>query len=246
MWLYKHHTSSDIIDLDHETGRWRPVDDSEKPRGARVLADLPVAGSYEDEGDRRYYCYWTPDSKFVFRTPDNKVLELYKKLPDGSVIELVPGLRCEIEQAKFHDGRVRQGVNEVRLLDAANNTLVSLTYDASKYLALYASDFTAASAVEDLSDWDFFVALKGAVEIFAERAHSGKVHLTVEQDGTANIQGARVAREDLIYCQSRHACPRSGVWACVEDLRHNQFIHKGSAMPQHESRDVTWVWSRHS
>jgi hypothetical protein len=244
MWLYKHHTSSDIIDLDHETGRWRPVDESERPRGARVLADLPVSGSYEDEGDRRYYCYWTQDSKYDFRTPEHKVLELYQKLPDGTVVELIPGLHCEIKPAKHHDGRIRQGISEVRLSDAANNTLASFTYNAAKYLALYASDFTAASSVEDLSDWDFFVALKGAIEILGERARSKKIQLTIEQDGTANIQGKRVAQQDLIYCESGSACPRSGVWACVEDLRHNEFIHKGSAMPQHASRDVNWVWSR--
>lgn len=68
MWLYQHHTCSDLIDLNPYTGRWRHVRDEEKPNGARALADLPVEGSYLQENDKRYYSYWTDDGRFVFST----------------------------------------------------------------------------------------------------------------------------------------------------------------------------------
>ena len=68
MWLYQHHTCSDLIDLNPYTGRWRHVRDEEKPNGARALADLPVEGSYLQENDKRYYAYWADDGRFVFST----------------------------------------------------------------------------------------------------------------------------------------------------------------------------------
>ncbi len=61
MWLYQHHTCSDLIDLDPDTGRWRHVQDEEKPKGAGFWLDLPVKGSYLQETDKRYYSYWTDD-----------------------------------------------------------------------------------------------------------------------------------------------------------------------------------------
>jgi hypothetical protein len=92
MWLYCHHTASDIIDLDHESGRWRPVADSEKPPGARVLADLPVRGSYTVEDGKRYCSYWTDADTYVFRTPEDHVFEICSKSADGTITLLNPGL----------------------------------------------------------------------------------------------------------------------------------------------------------
>jgi len=244
MWLYQHHTCSDIIDLDHESGRWRPVADSEKPAGARVLADLPVRGSYTIEDERRFYKYWTDDERFVFRADDGAVIEICRERPDGTTMESHPGLRCEIEPAKYGDGRLRQGMSTVRLVDGQGGLLYELTYNSDRYLKLYGSDFTAAASVQDLSDWDFFVALKGGIEMFAEQAASGRIPLNIDDKGQVDLNGAKVAYADLLFADSGAACPRSGIWVQIDDLRASSFIERGKAMPSAAGVEVRWVWSR--
>ena len=244
MWLYRHHTCGDIIDLDHVTGRWRPVDDDEKPAGARVLADLPVRGGYEIEDGKYYFTYWSDDEAFIFRTPENDIFEICRKTPDGTIIESQPGLHVEIEPSKYGDGRLRQGYSDVRLLDKDDKLLYELSYNSDFYLRLYGSDFTAAAMVQDLSDWDFFVALKGAVEIFAERAATGRVEMTYNDDGSGNIGAVRIKPEDILTAWSGEVCTRSGVWAAVDDVRVTVTIKEGAVVPQHEGRDTQWVWCR--
>jgi hypothetical protein len=182
MWLYKHHTCSDIIDLDHESGRWRSVSDSEKPHGAKVLADFPVHGSYTDEDGKRYYCYWTDDARFTFRTFDNKIFEICHKDSNGQIDYSPEGLRCELSPSHYSDGRLRQGYSDLRLVNNAGAVLFETSYNSNYYLQLYGSDFTAAAMVQDLSDWDFFVALKGGMEILAERAESGRLEISLDDD----------------------------------------------------------------
>ncbi len=244
MWLYRHHTASDIIDLDHSTGRWRPVVDSEKPAGAKVLADLPVVGSYEIEDGKHFYKYWTADSRFVFRSFDNQVFEICQERPDGSIFMQDPGQRCTIEPARYGDGRLRQGLSEVKLISGNGKLLYQLVYNADYYRRLHDSDITAAGSVRDISDWDFFVALQAAFPYFRERAESGRVELTIDNDNVATIQGARIARDDLLYAESGQTCPRTGVWAAVSDLRHSSEFSQGDRLPQHQGHDTEWVWSR--
>ncbi|MED5618018.1 hypothetical protein [Ideonella sp. BN130291] len=244
MWLYRHHTCSDIIDLDHLSGRWRPVDDSEKPASARVLADLPVRGSYTVEDGRRYFSYWTDDDRFVFRADDGTVFEICQKLTDGRTLESRPGMRCRIEPAKHGDGRLRQGLSTVTLVDADGAPLYELTYNSEHYLKLYGSDFTAAAMVQDLSDWDFFVALKGAIEIFSERAASGKVPLTIDDKGRAELNGNTVPYDELVFADSGAPSPRSGIWVTVDDVRSSVEVRKGEPLPSYRGNEVRWVWSR--
>lgn len=243
MWLYKHHTASDIIDLNHETGQWRPVPREERPKGARVLADLPVHGSYEEVDGKHYFKYWTDDNRYVFRTYDGEVFEICRKLSDGSTVMATPGLHCVIEPAKYADGRLREGMSDVSLVACDNTVLYRLTYDSGYFLRLYASDFTAAAMVQDLSDWDFFVALKGGIEIFAKRAASGTIPLSIT-GSTALVEGREVPCDDLLYCETGEVCPRSGIWVCIEDMRQGQTVQKNAKMPALGGKDVTWVWSR--
>ena len=97
--------------------------------------------------------------------------------------------------------------------------------------------------MQDLSDWDFFVALKGAIESFAERAASGRVQLTIDDDG-AVIDGRKIHPTELLFADTGKACHRSGVWVCVEDMRHGQTVGAGDAMPALAGRAVQWVCSR--
>jgi hypothetical protein len=244
MWLYRHHTCNDLIDLDHETRRWRPIDDSEKPAGAKVLADLPVRGSYELDGERRFFKYWTDDERLVFRTPEGKTFELCRKLADGSTLLPAPELRIVVKPAVYSNGNSRVGYNQVTVEDAQGTVLYETSYHAEPYVRLYASDITASSAIDTLADWDFFVALQGAAEAFAQRAAGGVVPLTLAADGSAAVQGGMVRAEDLTIVSSGDTCPRSGIWAVVSDLRGLATLTKGAVVPQHKGQDVQWVWSR--
>ncbi|KAA3653743.1 MAG: hypothetical protein DWQ11_07130 [Proteobacteria bacterium] len=244
MWLYRHHTCSEIIDLDHETGRWHLVDDSEKPAGARVLADLPVRGGYEVEGEKYYFSYWTDDGAFVFRTPENDVFEICRESHDGTITESNPGMRLEIEPAKYSDGRLRPGYSDVRLRDGNGDILYELSYNSDFYLRLYGSDFTAAATVQNLSDWDFFVALQGGIEIFAEQAATGRIEMTYNPDGSGNVGAMHIAPDDILTAESGDECTRAGVWAHTDDVRVTVLLMQGTTLPLHEGRKALWVWCR--
>ncbi len=244
MWLYQHHTCSDLIDLDPDTGRWRHVRDEEKPKGARVLVDLPVKGSYLQENDKRYYSYWTDDGRFVFSTSDGCAIEICRKHADGRIEMLVPGLHCDFTPTKLPDGRLRPGYSDVSLKDGAGTTLCALTYHSAYYARLFNSDITAAAMVQDLSDWDFFVALQGGIEIFAERAKSGRLQLTMDADQGAVIDGRRLSGDELIYGSSGDLCVKSGVWAAVDDLRETAVLRAGDHLPLCQGVATQWVWSR--
>jgi hypothetical protein len=244
MWLYQHHTCSDVIDLDHQSGSWRPVGDSEKPPGARVLADLPVRGSYTIEDGRRFFTYWTDDNRFLFRADDGALIEICRQLADGTTIESSPGLHCKIAPAKYLDGRLRQGMSAVTLANGEGVPLYELTYNSDRYLKLYGSDFTAAAMVQDLSDWDFFVALKGAIEIFSERAASGKVPLIIDHMGRAELNGNKVPFDQLLFADSGEPSPRSGIWVPIDNVRCRIEVQQGGPMPAWDGHEVRWVWSR--
>ena len=181
---------------------------------------------------------------FVFRTPENQVFEICRKTSDGRIIESQPGLHAEIEDAKYADGRLRQGFSDFRLLDKDDNVLYELSYNSAFYLRLYGSDFTAASMVEDLSDWDFFVALKGGIEIFAERAASGRIAITYNIDGSAQLGAARVASDDVFSARTGEICEKTGVWAVTDDIRGTARVEKGAPLPSYNDSSVLWVWCR--
>lgn len=243
MWLYHHHTCSDLIDLDPDTGRWRHVQDEERPKGARVLADLPVQGSYLEEDGKRFYKYWTDDGRSVFSTSDGCVIEICRKHADGRIEMLVPGLRCEITPARLPSGQLRPGHSDVCLRDSAGTTLCALTYHSAYYARLFNSDLTAAAMEQDLSSWDFFVALQGAIEIFEERARSGRLPLTLDVDQGAVIDGRRLSRDELMYASSGDLCVKSGVWAAADDLRQTAVLEAGDRLPLCQGRSALWVWA---
>jgi hypothetical protein len=242
MWLYQHHTASDIIDLDHETGRWHPVSDEEKRKHGAVLADLPVKGSYTIENDKRYCKYWTSDNKFFYRTPDNRVLEVCNE--DHHGVTIMPSvIKVDITPSKYSDGRLRQHYSRV-VVTVDGKVFDDLDYNSDYYKRLYGSDFTAASMVQDLSDWDFFVAFQGAIEIFEEQAASGRIIMTYNDDKSVQLGDLSLAKEDVLVADSGEKCARAGVWAMIDDLRVSVKLRLGDNLPQHNSLDARWVWSR--
>lgn len=244
MWLYRHHTASDIIDLDHETGRWRLVLDADTPAGAKVLADLPIAGSYEIEDDKHYFACWAPDGRFCFRTFDNQVFEVCQKQPDGSILMRDPRRHCTIEPARYGDGRLRQGMSQFKLVAGDGKVLFELDYNSEHYRRLLLSGNTAAASERDITDWDFFVAFQAAFPIFRERFESGRIALALDDDDTATIGSTKFSRDELLFAESGATCPRTGIWAAVHDLRHSAKFEAGQTLPEIEGRQGEWVWSR--
>lgn len=240
MWLVRHHTCGDIIDLDHESGRWRYVDDSEKPANAKKLVDLPVRGGYTDEGEHRFYKYWTDDEHYVFRTYDGKIFDLFHELGDGTIIELMPGTRAELEPSKYADGRPHLGYSDFRLKDKDGNVLYETTYFSKKYLDYYMVDFTPDPDL-GLADWDFFVALKGGIEELSERARkaSGASSSALPSQGH---DIAPISSGDLLHAHTGDLCSRDGNWAVMDDLQASRFFRQGERFPPHAGRDVIWVW----
>ena len=179
MWIYRHHSCSDVVDLDESSGRWQPVSDDDRPRvGALSMvnrANYPICGSYTVEDGRRYSMYWAEAKRFAFMTPDGAVIDICLKQPNGAIDLLVPGLRVEIAPASYADGRLRQGFQHVQIIDGQSRILHEVSYNAEYYERLYDNDFTVASGEQDLSDWDFFLALRDAVRYLSERAGSGRL-----------------------------------------------------------------------
>jgi hypothetical protein len=47
---------------------------------------------------------------------------------------------------------------------------------------------------------------------------------------------------DLITASTGQTCPKDGHWAVMNDLQGKATFKKGDTMPQHQGRDVVWVW----
>jgi Immunity protein 71/Immunity protein 72 len=47
---------------------------------------------------------------------------------------------------------------------------------------------------------------------------------------------------DLISASTGQLCPKSGNWAVMNDLQGKATLNKGDKMPEHQGRDVVWVW----
>ena len=50
-----------------------------------------------------------------------------------------------------------------------------------------------------------------------------------------------VVNDDVLSALSGTLCPKSGIWAVLDDLNGRLHIDKGDLLPQHNGRDVTWV-----
>ena len=120
MLIFRHHTCSDVIELDEATGYWRPIADDDRPSvGALGVAHLDgydLCGSYTIEGGRRYCMYWAKDHRFALMLPSAEVIYICKH-EEGRIEMLTPGIRCEIEDSRSADGQMRQGFSRVRVLD---------------------------------------------------------------------------------------------------------------------------------
>jgi hypothetical protein len=49
---------------------------------------------------------------------------------------------------------------------------------------------------------------------------------------------------DLVSAFTNETCPQSGEWAVIDNLSAKAIIRQGEKIPQHEGKDVSWVWLR--
>ncbi len=239
MLIYRHHTCVDIIDLDDRTGRWTPVDrNGGRPIivGQQSMAQRAwsrIGGSYAVENDRRFYFFWNEDGELVLRTDDLR-LALFRRAPDGGLLELRPQLSVDLRPAHYGDGRAMPGMSTFTVSDGDGTTLVELLYDSARYIRYYLGNFTFVPD-EDLRDWDFFVAFESEL-----------VELRILADARIVAEGAH-ARDTgrgkaLLTLRTGQAAPLSGSWVAVHHLAWRIWLEQGDSAPDIEGVSDMWVW----
>lgn len=234
MLIFNHYTAADVIDLDDDNGRWTPVEDDDRaPTSALVLAyryTYPIRGSYTVENDKRYSAYWTEDDVLVLRTPDEHRYTLFRRIGERKFLNLMNGMHVVHEPATYSDGRLHLGHSTFSLRDRDGAVLEEVTYFSQRYFDAYMQDFTGVEESE-LSDWDFFLSVKGAIE------ELGAMSVAPEE-------AVRAATPDdaLLFARSGEACGKAGFWVVADDIGVRQQMSAGTRLPQIEGRDVTWLW----
>lgn len=240
MYIYRHHTADDVIDLDDRTGLWHPVpEENGEPifigsMPVSMRADFSIRGSYTIENEKRCCFYWTDDGELVFRTPDNQRFCVFRRERGGLLIDLMPNVSVILQPATYGDGRAIPDTSTFSLVDAAGETLFEISYDSTRYLQYYLGNFTFAPD-EDLSDWDFFVAVKRAVEELRIIARSCAV-ISADNPNSAALAA------NVVIAKSGTACPRAGVWVACHDLSERRMLSAGDPTPDVDGRQEAWVW----
>jgi hypothetical protein len=238
MHIYQHYTCGEVIDLDNETGAWRYLDEDEhsSPSGLSIANrhSYPVSGSYTIENEKRYCLYWTPEKILIFRTPDEKQYRLFKYLGEDKYFNLMDDMKVELVPSTFAGGRARQGYSDFRLVSIDNQVLLELSYFSQKYLNFYANDFIY-TADQDLTDWDFFVALKVGVE---EMVSKSLAMPEVSQKSEPINSNLRV--------QGGQNCPQCGYWFAPAQANSHRFFKQNEIMPSFDGSTygaTIWQWS---
>ena len=239
MLIYRHHTCVDVIDLDDRTGRWIPVDrNGDRPAivGHMSMAQRAwsrIGGSYAIENDRRLYFFWNEEGELVLRTDDLR-LALFRRAPDGGLVELLPQWSVDLCAARSGDGREMPGMSAFTVSDGDGDTLVELRYDSARYMRYYLGNFTFVPD-EDLRDWDFFAALESElVELrLLARARAAAEGMYAQGDGCG---------EAPVTLRTGQAAPRAGTWAAVHHLQWRLRLERGDLAPDIEGASDTWVW----
>ncbi|EIJ46392.1 hypothetical protein GWL_34200 [Herbaspirillum sp. GW103] len=228
MLIFDHVTGDDIIDFDPATGLWRYP---EKPRVTPELEimarfTLPVRGSFTEVDGKRYYLYWTADRILLFRLPDGTEYTLFRHLSDARFEDLRDGLKFEIVPAERRDGSAIPGYSTVRMHDKTGTLLHEVSYFSQRYLQLYMMDITPFTD-RDLGTWDFFVALKDAVEKISKKCSS-------EQNESPLASRIRA--------RTGERCPLDGFWLVADSVDYRIEAKQGELMPSSQGRNVNWEW----
>lgn len=120
------------------------------------------------------------------------------------------------------------------LVDATGKKLFETSYNSTRYLQYYLGNFTFAPD-EDLGDWDFFVAVKRAVE---ELKIIAKACTVISADSRKT--GALTT--DVVIADTGTACPRAVVWAACLQMETRCRPSVNEALPDVDGRSGPWVW----
>lgn len=239
MYIYRHHTADDVIDLDDSTGHWVPVPaDDDEPifvgsMSIVLRADFQIRGSYTIEDEKRCCFYWSDQGELIFRTPDNRRISLFRREQGGRLVDLMPQVSADLQSSTYGDGRAIPNMSTFSLVGGDGEKLFEISYDSGRYLQYYLGNFTFAPD-EDLSDWDFFVAVKRAVDELKIIARSCAV---ISTDNPKDENAA-----DIIVAETGSISPRAGLWVACHDLNARCKLAVGDRVPDVDGRHETWVW----
>lgn len=242
MYIYRHHTADALLDMDDATGIAMPV---AEPDGEKVsVGSSPLAlrarhevrGSYTTEAGRRCACYWNDERELVFLTPDGERFVLFQIGADGRVQARMPGIRVSLAPAIDRDGKNVAGFSRFMLVDGSGSSCFEIVYEYLSYVTLFSMNSMLAFVPdEELSDWDFFVAVERTVDELGAIARASEA-LSAENPFAAAL-AAGVVIADTGAC-----CGRTGMWAACRQPEERCVRHLGEPMPQAGGHDDTWVW----
>jgi hypothetical protein len=180
--IFDHSTVSDFIDIDVASGSWQLLpDDPDDPSvvGCASIVqreNASVRGSYTVENGRRYCLFWTDERELVFMIPDSQCIRLFRRGTNGALTDLAPQLRVQLEPATDDDGRDMPGMNTFTLHHPEGGVTHEVTYDAGAYVRQFGmASMMSFVPDEDLSEWDFFVGAKQALDELKAIARAGTV-----------------------------------------------------------------------
>ncbi|MCD2518427.1 hypothetical protein LQ564_19175 [Massilia sp. G4R7] len=239
VWLYRHHAADDIIAFDDATGRWEPApEEGAPPAGAMTLVQRigePLRGSYTIEDGRRYCCYWTAGEELVFREPSGRRFSLFRRDARGRIVDLMPSVSADLIDAVHGDGSPLPNMSTFSLRDCFTPApLIEVTYDSGKYLLLYSVSLFTYVPDEDLGDWDFFVALRRAIDELklVARVHALGVDMPPEE----------LAGWGIVAAPTGAACPAPGWYIAAERIALRCRPAAGERLPDIDGDRGLWVW----
>ncbi|MEW6761858.1 MAG: hypothetical protein AB1437_13640 [Pseudomonadota bacterium] len=242
MYIYRHHTADELLDLDDSTGIAVQVTESDGakisvgPAPLALRARHQVRGSYTIEAGRRCACYWNDERELVFLTPDGERLVLFQMGADGRVQERMPGIGVTLAPAIVGSGKEIAGFTKFVLAHGSGHGCFETVYESMAYLTLFGlNSMLAFVPDEELSDWDFFVAVGRTVDELGAIARATE-SLSAENPFTAAL-AAGVVTADTGAC-----CGRTGLWAACRQPEERCVRRLGEPMPQAGGQDDTWVW----
>lgn len=242
MYIYQHHSAEELLDLDDSTGIAVPLTESDGvkpwagPTPLALRARHEVRGSYTIEAGRRCACYWNDERELVFRTPDGERLVLFQIGADGRVQERMLGVRANLVPAIDSDGKEVAGFSKFMLADGSGRSCFEIVYESMSYVALFGlNSMLAFVPDEELSDWDFFVAVARTVDELSAIARAS-ASLSAENPFAAAL-AAGVVTADTGAC-----CGRTGLWAACRQPEERCVRRLGEPMPQAGGQHDTWVW----
>jgi len=235
VYIYRHHTADDCWTWTQH--RYRCTGDRVRRSEdlGRIRARHEVRGSYTIEAGRRCACSWNDERELVFLTPDGERFALFQVGVEGRVQAHMPGTGVTLAPAIDSEGKETAGFRKFVLADGSGRSCFEIVHESVAYQTLFGlNSMLAFVPDEELSDQDFFVALKRSVDELGAIARASEF-LSAENPFTAAL-AAEVVTADTGACRGR-----TGLWAACLHPEERCVRRLGEPMPQASGQDDTWV-----